>query len=244
MATIDDLRTLGFTVGLAHGSVDFEQQALEAAQAQADPNVVAAQAAQVTADTVQALDNMGKLPETPEERQALAAQIATAALDQLTERVTGKVAFHQAALAIAQDSPDVWSVQQTAGGQTIVQTYVGCKDDGTGWDDQNQEALDSLARADVYAEREYQALNPEAMQAAQTLTGRGRTVERELGADTFTVNGTATTGIELVALAEAALAEPSPKVGTVVQMQDGTYSVVTENTGVPIMQPLADFTGS
>lgn len=211
MATLADLTTLGYKIGMASGSVQVEQDALAAAREAADPNVVLEQVNQVTADTVQTLDNLGRLPETEEERLTLATEIGRAALAQLTQRVTEKVAFHERALAIAQASADVWSVKQTAGDVTVLQTYVSTKVDGTGWTDDDQEHLDALADQPSYAEREYQGLNPEAMQAAQTLSSLGRVCARpEPGADTFTVDGATVLGADLLKLAEQAASEPPP----------------------------------
>lgn len=210
-ATIQDIQTLGYTVGMAHGSVQVEQDALAAAKEAADPNVVAQQVNQVTADTVQVLDKLGRLPETPEERLELATQIGKAALEGLSAAVSERVAFHERALSIAQQSPDVWCVQQFAGDAMIVQTYVSCKADGSGWDEDAQAHCDALADKPSYAEREYQGLNPEAMQAASTLAGLGRSVSRpSLGADSFTVDGATVSGADLLALAEKAAAEPAP----------------------------------
>lgn len=161
MATVADLQTLGLTCGMAHGSVEVEQDALANAQAAADPAVVAGQVNQVTADTVKALDNVGKLPETPEERRELATRIAEDALSILTTAASDKVAFHERAVAIAQESPDVWVVQHFVDDQLVVQLYVACKADGTGWDDNEQATLDALSNKAAFLERVSQIRNPQ-----------------------------------------------------------------------------------
>jgi len=206
-ATIADLTALGYECGHASGSVAVEEQALADAKAAADPAVVAAQVNTVTTETVQALDTLGKLPDTAEEKLALATKIAEQALSMLTEAVSEKVAFHERALAIAQESPDVWHFAGPG-----VSGYVSCKEDGTGWDVDQQAILDALADPDAHAERVYQDSNADAMGAAQALAGKGYTVERPtLGADTFTVDGgKAVTGAALIALAESSPAKPSP----------------------------------
>lgn len=196
MATIDDLRTLGYTIGIAHGSVAVEEQALADANAAADPNVVAAQAADVTAETVKTLDQVGKLPDTPEARLQLASEIAAAALEQLTERVTDRVAFHERALEIARTSPDVWVVQHIVDvdgtDRQCVQVYVAANADGTGWDDAQQALIDALADANAYAART----------AAVSLAAAGTLVT--LGEDgALTLDGDPATLKQVVAAADA-----------------------------------------
>ena len=206
-ATIADLVKLGYECGHASGSVAVEEAALADAKQAADPQTVAAQVNTLTTETVQALDAVGKLPDTPEEKLALATKIAEQALGMLTEAVSEKVAFHERALAIAKEMPDTWHVAGFG-----CQLYVNAKEDGTGWDDDQQAFLDSLADPDAHAERVYQFENPDAMGAAMALLGKGYTVERPtLGADTFTVDGgKAVTGAALVALAESSPAKPTP----------------------------------
>lgn len=205
-ATVADLAKLGYECGLASGSVAVEEAALADAKAAADPAVVSVQVNTVTTETVQALDATGVLPDTPEERLALATKIAEAALEQLTTAVSEKVAFHERALEIAREMPDTWHV---AGWSLAV--YVNAKKDGTGWDADQQAVLDSLADPDAHAERVYQDANPDAMRAAMTLMGKGYTVERPtLGADSFTVDGgKPQDGEALVTLAESSPAKPS-----------------------------------
>lgn len=211
MPNISDLAPLGYAVGLAHGSVQVEQDALDAARVEASLPVIEQKVGTLTTETLDDLGNAGRLPANADEKQALAAQIALRALDMLTTHANDNVAFHERALAIAQESPDVFCVQQFAGDSMVVQTYVSCKADGTGWTDEDQAHLDALAHEPSYAEREYQGLNPDAMQAVSTLQSKGRVCARpELGADTFTVDGATVSGAELAKLAEAAALEPPP----------------------------------
>ena len=153
-ATIDTLRKRGYQVGFAHGSVAAEEEALAAAHKAADPANVERLAAQTTAHTISALDAVGAMPRTPDARRTRAAEIADRALQLLTERADERVAFHQAALEIAQEMPDVYRVEQLAeDGSPLVSVLVACQPDGTGWDDAAQELLDSLADAKAFKAR-------------------------------------------------------------------------------------------
>lgn len=205
-STIGTLQGLGYTVGIATGSVQVEEDALAAAVAAAEPAVVAADVQVVTTQTLADLDASGKLPDTAEKRQALAATIAAAALDAIIERVTSKVDFHQRAVDIAKTMPDIWHIGQTVdvgdGTQRVVSIYVACKEDGTGWDDDAQAQLDALAHQPSFDERIFQAQNPDAMQAAQQLASDGKTVTRETGAETFIVDGQTLDATQIVALAD------------------------------------------
>jgi hypothetical protein len=219
-ATIADLQALGYECGHASGSVAVEEQALADAQAAADPQTIAAQVNTVTAETVQALDAAGHLPDTPEDRLALATQIAESALSQLTEAVSENVAFHERALQNAREMPDTWHVSGYG-----CQLYVNCKDDGTGWDDDQQAVLDSLADPGAHAERVYQDANPDAMQAAMALAGKGYTVERPTpGEDTFVVDGSTELNCDgLVAYADTAEPKPTPieKIAAALEAEPG-----------------------
>lgn len=214
--TISDIQKLGYITGIAHGSVQTEQDALTAAQANAAPGAVIETAGQIVQATISDLANAGKLPADVEGRQTLASNIAAAALAMVTEHRTDKVAFHERALAIAEAMPDVWRIEQWAvppdndgvpGPPLVLSTLVACKQDGTGWDDAAQEELDLLADANTFAERAWQGLNPDAMAAADTLRAAGHVVERPTpGADAFTVDGNTETAAQLIAMARTAAA--------------------------------------
>jgi hypothetical protein len=206
MATIQDVTALGYTCGIAAGSVEHEQAALAVAQDGTDPVLIATQAAQVTQDTIKTLDEQGGLPADPAARQQLAALIATSALDQLAARADALVEFHQRAVEIAQTMPDTWHVSGWGN-----ELYVDCKPDGTGWDDDSQALLDALADPGSHAERVWQFEHPDAMAATRQLLGLGYTVLRpELGADEFTVDGgDAMTGDQLIAYTDTAVAKPT-----------------------------------
>jgi hypothetical protein len=206
MATITDVQNLGYTCSITAGDVTVEQDALAAAQADASPDVIVGQAAQVTQDTIAAIDADGKLPSDPAARQQLAAAIASAAIDQLATLADARVEFHQRAVDIAQTMPDTWHVSGWGN-----ELYVDCKPDGTGWDDDAQALLDALADPGSHSERVWQFEHPDPMVAAQRLLTLGYTVLRPvLGADEFTVDGgDAMTGDQLVAYAATAAAKPT-----------------------------------
>lgn len=209
MATIDDIRALGYTIGIAHGDVATEEDALEVAKQEASPGVILERASRVTQDTINELDAAGKLPVAADDRQAVATAIAAQALELLQDHAYEKVAFHERALEIAKKMPDVWHVDQSIplddGTTSIVSIYVSCKADGTGWDDESQATLDALAHKPSYDERAWQASNPEAMAAAAKLESGGAVVERnDLGADAFLVNGKTLDAEAVIALADKA----------------------------------------
>lgn len=207
MAKIDNLRTLGYTVGLAHGSVEVEQAALDDARAAADPNLVATQADQITTDTIRTLDAKGLLPENQDDRLKLATDIAEHALEQIVAATSENVAFHERALKIAEESADVWVVQHVVEvngeAQTCAQVYLSCKPDGTGWNDNDQALLDALADKTSFDERVFQVQNADAIAAAQQLEASGANVSRDPGATSFTIDGKTLTPAKTVAAADA-----------------------------------------
>lgn len=142
-ATINELRDLGYTVGVAFGGVDAEQAALERANEGASPAAIGPQAAEITRESLAHVLASSPTPIGPDERAELASQIATAVLDGLVEVADGKVAFQTRALEHAQSSPTVWHVSGFD-----VSTYVTVDDaSGAGADEAAQELLDSLATA-------------------------------------------------------------------------------------------------
>lgn len=204
MATLDDLRALGYDVGCAHGSVQTEQDALDAARTAADPALIQEQANTVVADTVTALTKLGKIPDDESERLQMFAQMGETAFQTLTNASTEKVAFHERALAIAKDSPDVWHVAGPG-----FSGYVSTKQDGTGWDADQQAMLDALADPDSFAERAFQVDNPEAMQAASAIAQSGVEIARpRLGADAWEAEGRKLTAADLPAFLEEVQKRP------------------------------------
>lgn len=142
--TIEDVRSAGYTVALASGSVAVEEEALADARALAAPSAVQSDAEAVAAETA---------------RAAVAAGLADGALTEIVTRATrqalkqlqgardDRVAFHERALAIAEASPDVWFVSALGDPDTPdddVRVYVACKPDGTGWDQGAQDMIDLL----------------------------------------------------------------------------------------------------
>lgn len=203
MITVADLEKLGYTVGIAHGSVEVEQAALEEAKAAADPAVVGAQVNEVVADTVKTLGNLGMIPDDPGKRHELFAKMGETAFEMLTAGRSERVAFHERALQIAKDSPDVHVVQHVVDDQIVAQVYVACKDDGTGWDNDAQAQLDALADKTGFDERVFQVQNADAFDAARQLQASGADVTREPGETSFTVDGKTLTPAKTVAAADA-----------------------------------------
>ena len=187
--TIDTLQTLGYTVGIAYGDVQTEQDALAEAKATATPEAIAEHAATVTAETLTQLANANALPEDPAEKQDLATQIAQAAIDQITASTDDTIAFHERAVQIAKDMPNVWVIS----GPGITNVYVSCKPDGTGWGAEEQAFLDTLADQDAHKERSFQHFGPDEIVAlALEARGLGAVVEGDAtGEDawTLTVDG-------------------------------------------------------
>lgn len=155
--TIQDLEQLGYTVGIAHGSVKVEEEALAQAKADATADVIGQQVATVTTETIAQLADAGQLPDDREQRQGLASDIAAAALEQLHERATDRVAFHEAAVEMAKTMPDVWVIS----GPGVTTVYVACNHDGTGVGEEEQAFIDALADPAAHKERCFQAYAPE-----------------------------------------------------------------------------------
>jgi len=158
---IEDLEKVGYKVGVAHGSVEHEEAALEAAKQDASLPVVLERVERVASETVLHLDSVGKMPTTAEGRKELVSQITEQALNLITEATTEKVAFHERALSIAQEMPTVYVVQQfSPDGQLLVQTYLSVDDKTQQAIEEDQDAAEALLDAEAYAEREKQATEP------------------------------------------------------------------------------------
>lgn len=215
MATLQDLESLGYLVTVAHGDAESEEAALQTARDDATPDAIAAQAGEVTSMTIAQLDAEGKLPETPEERLELASKIAAAALEGLTERATGRIAFHEKALEIAREMPTAYRVVQVAENEhgdevEILALYLSVNDDGTGAEAADQDAIDSLAAADAYAERAYEIGHGSAYALAGEIRAHGVAIDRRmLGEDVWEAEGRTFTAAELEGLRDEAAARPA-----------------------------------
>lgn len=206
MTTIENLRELGYDIGIAHGSVVAEEAALEQARAAADPALIQEQANTVVADTVTALTKLGKVPDDESERLQMFAQMGEMAFQTLTAASTERVAFHESALAIAKEMPDVWHVAGPG-----FSGYVSCKPDGDGWDEENQQLLDALADRDALAERAFQADNPDAMQEADEIRSLGIEITRpKPGADVWEAEGRTYTAADLAPFLAEVRKRPAP----------------------------------
>lgn len=236
MATITDLQTLGYECGIAHGDVAVEQAALDAAQAAAVPATITQQVSDVTTQTIADMTADGTLPTDPADQLVLAQKIAAAVLAALTGRATAQVDFYTRSLAIAQAAATVWRVQQLgADGAAILSCLVAAKDDGTGWDDDAQAHIDSLADPGQYAERAYLHANPTALELIATAAARDVTITRpQPGQDVFELpDGTTKTLADLGPYVEALPVPPTTqeKVATAlqqIQSQDATAPVTAD----------------
>lgn len=234
---LDDVRKLGYEVGVAYGGVALEEEALAEARSGAAAEVIEAQTNEVTTATIQDLDAIGRLPEEPEERLNLAQRIAADVIAALTDRADARVAFHERALEIAREMPTTYHV-----GGFGISAYVSV-DDATGEavDQGNQEIIDSLASPEGHAERVYLFENPEAATAATELAQAGYDVTRPTaGADEWIVDGSSSTGEALVAFAEKA--EPKPPAPTAVERLGSVLATapeIGEKTRAAIQSALA-----
>jgi len=139
MSALDDARELGYEIHAVSGSVATEEEALAAARATADPAFIAEQAQAVTTTTVEQLSREGKLPQAQTDRRQLIEQIASTALDALTERASARVEFHERAVEIARQMPTVYAVSGFG-----ISTYIAITDSGDGATATDADTLTSL----------------------------------------------------------------------------------------------------
>lgn len=146
--TIDDLRKQGWTVGIAHGSVEVEEQALERARALASPQKVDSHVQSVAVQVATAAAAAGV---QGQELVDLIARAAAQALTEVTAARDERVVFHERALEIARAMPDVWSVSGLVsrdddhnGAPDAISVYVSTGPDGAGIDEHQQATLERL----------------------------------------------------------------------------------------------------
>ena len=146
-ATIHDVRAAGFLVALASGSVEVEEAALVEAQQ-------AATTAAVSEDASAVAREVASVAVAQDKRGDALEGIVRAATSQALEQIQGardeRVSFHELALEIARNSPDVFVVTALGDPDTPdddVRTYVACNPDGSGWTKGDQAVLDSLSEA-------------------------------------------------------------------------------------------------
>ena len=145
--SIDDVRAAGYTVALASGSVEVEEVALAEAKGQASAETIAVGAELVATDVAKVAVAKGA---TGPQLQAIVLRATERALDTLQAAADERVAFHERALEIAKELPDVYFVSALGDQGTAeddVQLYVNCKPDGYGWDKAAQATLDALVAA-------------------------------------------------------------------------------------------------
>lgn len=136
--TIEDVREAGFEVGLASGSVEVEQAALEEARGSATPESVAQDAEQVANEIARMAVAQGAVGG---ELSEMVSRATKKALEEIQGARDERVDFHERALEIAKETPDVFVVS----GKGVENLYVACKANGRGWDEDAQAILDSLA---------------------------------------------------------------------------------------------------
>jgi hypothetical protein len=195
MATLDDLRELGYQIGVAHGDAQVERDRLAELEALSTsvPDM-----AEMTAALDRLQEVAAAMPDTPQ-RTELYEQIDGIRLNVLAvERLNGEVETQRRAVKIAEAMPTVYVLS----GPGIERLYLREDDQAT---------IDALADPAAHAERVYQHDNPRAMAAAGAVAAHGFPVDRpDAGADTFTVAGQQKTGSQLVALAKRFADNPPP----------------------------------
>jgi hypothetical protein len=152
--TVKKLAALGYEVGIAHGSVAVEEDALAGAQAQASPGQITADAAEITTRTLADLQAANKLPTNEQELAELIAQISASALKGVKHGRDEAVAFHERALDNAKGVPTTYVVS----GPGFDCIYFALDDaTGKGATPNDAEIVKSLLDEKAHAERVKQA---------------------------------------------------------------------------------------
>jgi hypothetical protein len=148
------LTALGYDVGIAHGGVAVEEDALADAQAQAAPGQITADAAEITTRTLADLQAANKLPTNEKEHAELIAQISASALKGVKHGRDEAVKFHERAVAIATGMPTTYVVS----GHGIDAMYFSLDDaTGNGATPNDVEIVKSLLDEKAHTERVKQA---------------------------------------------------------------------------------------
>jgi len=151
---VKKLTALGYKVGIAHGGVAVEQDALTGAQSQASPGQITADAAEITTRTLADLQAANKLPKDEKELAELIAQISASALKGVKHGRDEAVAFHERALENAKGVPTAYVVS----GHGIESLYFSLDDaTGKGAAPNDVEIVKILLDAKAHAERVKQA---------------------------------------------------------------------------------------
>jgi hypothetical protein len=148
------IKALGYKVGIAHGGVVVEQDALAGAQEQASTEQITADAAEITTRTLADLQAANKLPKNEKEHAELIAQISASALKSVKHGRDEAVAFHERSLENAKGVPTTYVVS----GHGIDAMYFSLDDaTGKGATPNDAEIVKSLLDAKAHAERVKQA---------------------------------------------------------------------------------------
>src|ERR1035437_230352 len=153
-AAVKKITALGYKVGIAHGGVTAEQDALAEAQKQASPGQITADAAEITTRTLADLDATRKLPAEEGEFAELVAEISKSALKGVKHGRDEAVKFHERAHEIAKGMPTTYVVS----GHGVDSLYFSLDDaTGKGSTPNDAEIVKSLLDAKAHAERVKQA---------------------------------------------------------------------------------------
>lgn len=151
---VKKLTALGYQVGIAHGGVAVEQDALAGAQEQASPGQITADAAEITTRTLADLQAANKLPTNEQELADLIAQISASALKGVKHGRDEAVKFHESAVENAKGMPTTYAVS----GYGIESLYFSLDDaTGKGATANDVEIIKSLLDEKAHAERKKQA---------------------------------------------------------------------------------------
>ncbi len=159
-ARLAALAELGYTVGVAHGSVAAEEEALEQARANAQPEQVAGLVEKVAAEVLKQAMTQGV---TGAELGHIVTRASAQAERGFSGQLGARLEFHERALAVARATPTVYVIS----GHGVHNIYVQVDDaTGDGADEAEAEKLALLADEAAIAERTLQLGRDEGEDAA------------------------------------------------------------------------------
>lgn len=206
--SLDDVRALGYSVGVAHGAVDVEEAALAAARDRATPGRIRDEADQVAASVAQAAATYGLVGQ---ELIDLVARATAQAIEALTVARSDEIEFHERAVEIAKATPTVYVID----GPGVHTVYVAVDDEtGFGADEPDRETLALLTDPSHHKERCFQHYAPDNVVAAVLgLRAGGHTVDSDATTDGWSVvvdGAPVSSADDLVEAAKAARGRPKP----------------------------------
>lgn len=213
--TIDDLRALGYEVGVAHGDVAPEIESLDEAREAAAPEAMRRDAEPIIARSIETFMSLAAVhPNDPQFSDAAVgdfiARITEQSLRMLGQQRNADVDLYERSVEVAKSMPTVYVIS----GPGVVNLYVATNEDGTGADAQAQEILDSLCDEAAHTERSFQHHAPDEVVATViALRGAGEEVEAEATDKNFTVKFGGKSYRSAETLAKAAKAKLTPDGG-------------------------------